>query len=35
VTHDRLDGAPKTRGVVGQGWPSILDGLRACVEAAA
>jgi uncharacterized protein YndB with AHSA1/START domain len=35
VTHDRLEGAPKTRGTVSQGWPGILDGLRACVEAAA
>jgi uncharacterized protein YndB with AHSA1/START domain len=35
VIHDRLDGAPKTRGVVGQGWPAILAGLRTCVEVAA
>jgi uncharacterized protein YndB with AHSA1/START domain len=35
LTHDRLDGAPKTRNAVGQGWPGILDRLRGCVEAAA
>src|SRR5262245_60318236 len=35
VTHDRLERAPKTRGVVGQGWPGIIEGLRGAVEAAA
>jgi uncharacterized protein YndB with AHSA1/START domain len=35
LTHDRLDGAPATRGAVSQGWPGILERLRDCVQAAA
>jgi uncharacterized protein YndB with AHSA1/START domain len=33
VTHDRLDHAPKTREAVSTGWPRLVEGLRACVEA--
>ena len=35
LTHDKLEGAPRTREAVRHGWPAIVEGLRACVEAAA
>ncbi len=35
LIHDKLEGARKTHDVVKNGWPGIIEGLRACVEAAA
>jgi uncharacterized protein YndB with AHSA1/START domain len=35
VTHDQLEGAPKTRTGVSQGWPGIIERLRDAVQAAA
>ena len=35
VTHDRLEGAPKTAASVPGGWSGILDGLRKLLETGA
>jgi len=36
VTHDRLEGAPKTaRGVSGAGWMGVLSGLKTLLETGA
>ena len=34
VTHDRLEGAPATRGAVSRGWQGAVERLRGVLEAA-